>query len=116
MRADAAKGTVMAATFGELYRDFEDAFRGAPEMIGERQRVYLKLLESVPQSIGSLTAVDIGAGRGEWLKELRQNGWSDLLGVEPDLEMGRDIAEAGIPLRVQDGLKCLKTLADSSAC
>jgi SAM-dependent methyltransferase len=54
----------------EVYRAFEDVFRGPEEFIRERQRVYLEV-------IGSRSPVlDVGCGRGEFLDLLRDAGIS----------------------------------------
>ncbi|MCG5534670.1 methyltransferase domain-containing protein [Ectothiorhodospira mobilis] len=55
------------------YQDFEDHFRGPPQVIRDRLRVYLPHLEGVP--IGPETPLlDLGCGRGDWLSLLAQHG------------------------------------------
>ncbi|MBK1692013.1 class I SAM-dependent methyltransferase [Ectothiorhodospira mobilis] len=55
------------------YQDFEDHFRGPPQVIRDRLRIYLPHLEGVP--IGPETPLlDLGCGRGDWLTLLAQHG------------------------------------------
>lgn len=56
------------ARAGAGYRGFEDLFRGTEEMIRERQRVYLDLVD------GSAPVLDAGCGRGEFLDLLAERG------------------------------------------
>lgn len=50
----------------DVYRGFEDAFRGTEAEIGERQRAYLPLLAA--------PLLDVGCGRGELLELLAERG------------------------------------------
>src|SRR5690606_36316935 len=42
----------MTQSFDTLYRAFEDKFRGSPDLIKERLRVYLPLLQQLPADVG----------------------------------------------------------------
>lgn len=53
-----------------LYVALEDRFRGAPALIEDRQRAYLPHLEEVVDAEHPL--LDLGSGRGEWLKILTE--------------------------------------------
>jgi glycosyltransferase involved in cell wall biosynthesis/SAM-dependent methyltransferase len=93
---------------GDAYRTFEDTFRGAEEMIRERQRVYLKL-------IGERSPVlDFGCGRGEFLDLLSE---TDVvaLGVDSDAGMVRRCHDKGYAEVVEaDGIEYLAGLEDAS--
>ena len=60
--------------------DFADLFRGSEDFIADRQRVYLPFFRD------RATVVDLGAGRGEMLELLRQEGMQ-AVGVELDAAM-----------------------------
>ena len=62
--------------FEEMYRAFEDRFRGSEELIRGRLSLYLPLIELIATNTGEARkALDIGCGRGEWLTLLKENGW-----------------------------------------
>jgi glycosyltransferase involved in cell wall biosynthesis/SAM-dependent methyltransferase len=95
-------------TGGEVYRSFEDVFRGSEELIRERQRVFLSLLS------GHAPVLDLGCGRGEFLDLLRDRGIR-CLGVDSDPGMVRRCREKGHDEVVEaDGLDFLEGLEDGS--
>ncbi len=55
-----------------LYVALEDRFRGDPEVIAERQTVYLPLIEDLADQ--DHPVLDLGCGRGEWIKLLSAKG------------------------------------------
>ncbi|MCG5495835.1 class I SAM-dependent methyltransferase [Ectothiorhodospira variabilis] len=57
------------------YQAFEDAFRGPPEVIRERLRVYLPYIVNAPVQPTS-PLLDLGCGRGDWLSLLAETGIS----------------------------------------
>src|SRR5262249_55887862 len=59
-----------------LYADFEDRFRGAPELIRERAEVYLPIFRAAGAGGQDRPILDLGCGRGELLEVLRKNGMS----------------------------------------
>lgn len=70
------------------YRGFEDLFRGSEEMIRDRQRVYLDLID-IREPV-----LDAGCGRGEFLDLLAERGIPSR-GVDLDAEMVRRCREKG---------------------
>ena len=56
-----------------FYRTFEDKFRGSRMLIKSRLRVYLPFVEPLKDINTDTTALDLGCGRGEFLK-----GFSDI--------------------------------------
>lgn len=58
----------------DWYQDFEEQFRGPPEVIRERLSVYLPYLATAPLS-AQTPLLDLGCGRGDWLELLRDQGY-----------------------------------------
>lgn len=70
--------------FDEEYKIFEDRFRGSEAAIQQRLSVYLPLLGGIATTAqADRKALDIGSGRGEWLRLLTEHGWN-AIGVEPN--------------------------------
>lgn len=100
--------------FESVYRSFEDRFRGSSEVIRERQRVYLPLIEAVAASApAGRRALDIGCGRGEWLGLIARHGWTGI-GVDSNQSMLSPEAPAGVVFVHGDGLDYLRSCADRS--
>lgn len=57
----------------ELYKSFEDKFRGAESSIKERLTVYLPFIKPLFELYPQEKALDIGCGRGEWLALLAEH-------------------------------------------
>ncbi len=92
----------------EAYRAFEDVFRGAEDMIRERMRRYLAIID------GRRPVLDIGCGRGELLDVLRDAGLS-YAGVDTDEGMVARCREKGhTDVAHGDGIEYLDRLADAS--
>jgi len=77
-----------------------DRFRGAPELITDRLRVYLPIVQSAGLSG---PALDLGCGRGEWLDLLRAAG-IEAVGVEQNRLLIAECERKG--LRVIEGDLC----------
>lgn len=89
-----------------FYIEFEDNFRGARDDIKNRlKRAYLSYLTPY---IGDLTAraVDVGAGRGEWLALMQEQGIS-AVGVDLDKNMVDACLQRGLNARVEDAVHYL---------
>jgi glycosyltransferase involved in cell wall biosynthesis/SAM-dependent methyltransferase len=82
-RASAGRGN------GNGYRRFEDMFRGPEQMIQERQRVYVGLVED------HQPVLDAGCGRGEFLELLAERG-IEARGVDLDPTMVARCREQGL--------------------
>jgi len=91
----------------DLYRGFEDVFRGPETLIAERQRRYVELLrERAP-------VIDIGCGRGELLDLLREAG-IEARGIDLDAGMVAHSREKGHDVEQAEALDYLEGLDDGS--
>lgn len=97
----------------ELYLAFEEKFRGSTESIGARQDFYIdKYLKDKAFEAGSI-AVDLGCGRGEWLRKLEELGM-DAIGVDVNVAMVKECEENGLKAREKDAISFLQELEDDS--
>ncbi|MEO8892439.1 MAG: sulfotransferase domain-containing protein [Coleofasciculaceae cyanobacterium] len=58
-----------------FYVAFEDRFRGSREDILNRLKIYLPIIEQAHVATKESSLLDIGCGRGEWLKLLKESGY-----------------------------------------
>jgi 2-polyprenyl-3-methyl-5-hydroxy-6-metoxy-1,4-benzoquinol methylase len=58
-----------------LYLAFENQFRGSREVVRERLKVYLPLLDQAAVGGRTMPILDLGCGRGEWLELLHDEGF-----------------------------------------
>jgi SAM-dependent methyltransferase len=89
---------------GELYRGFEDVFRGSEQEIRDRQRAYLPVLGGHPP------VLDVGCGRGELL-ELLHDAEVPARGVDLDEGMVRHCQDKGLDVRDGDALAAVTDVA-----
>jgi O-antigen chain-terminating methyltransferase len=89
------------------YVGFEDQFRGSPDAIRAR------LLEYVTLFTGASDVLDVGCGRGEFLKLLQENGISSR-GIDLNEAMVDVCRDQGLDARVADVLSYLRSLPDAS--
>jgi O-antigen chain-terminating methyltransferase len=95
-----------------LYTSLELVLRGAEELIQERQRQYLPILQ-IPERNQSLPILDIGCGRGEFLTLLRECG-TRVIGVDLQATDIDRLREKGYDVYHGDGVGYLETLPDAS--
>lgn len=100
----------MTRPLDELYAAFEDQFRGDPEEIKERLRVYLPILRGAGVTSGVL---DVGCGRGEWLQLLRAEK-IEASGIDHNRVFIDRCREAGLNVERADTLEHLLKLPDNS--
>ncbi|WGK55940.1 class I SAM-dependent methyltransferase [Pantoea sp. SS70] len=96
-----------------FYRKFEDKHRGSTDEIRQRLLVYLPLMTSLHEFYPDSVVADIGCGRGEWLKLLRDN---EIQGIGVDLDEGM-LAVArkdGLNIEQDDCINFLKRQTDDS--
>ncbi|BCG89486.1 hypothetical protein MesoLj113c_55960 [Mesorhizobium sp. 113-3-9] len=105
----------MKKTFDDLYKAFEDRFRGSRELVKDRLKIYQPLLAQVPrQAEGPTLAIDLGCGRGEWLEILAEAGF-DATGVDLNGGMAQEAVERGLNIELHDAVEYLKRQPDCSA-
>ena len=69
-----------------LYLEFENQFRGTPELIKERISFYIPYLEGAHAGTKEAPVLDLGCGRGEWLALLKEKGY-EARGVDSNCAM-----------------------------
>lgn len=90
------------------YADFEQRFRGDTEKTGEKLKKY------IPRFADTDRILDIGCGRGEFLKLLKDEG-KQALGIDISDSMMKQAREAGIDtVKNTDALKFLRDSKDGS--
>jgi 2-polyprenyl-3-methyl-5-hydroxy-6-metoxy-1,4-benzoquinol methylase len=95
------------ADHGLDYLMLELKYRGAPELIKERQAIYL------PEFAGRRAVLDIGCGRGEFVELLRENG-VNARGIDLDPDAVVYCQERGLPVTETDATVYLRSLEDGA--
>ncbi|WP_245469751.1 class I SAM-dependent methyltransferase [Mesorhizobium sp. M2C.T.Ca.TU.002.02.1.1] len=104
----------MKKSFDDLYKAFEDRFRGSREHVKERLQIYQPLLAQVPRKAeGPTLAIDLGCGRGEWLEVLAEAGL-EATGVDTNARMAQEATDNGLKIELQDALEHLVGRPDDS--
>lgn len=106
-----ADRAVAAAIDDSLYVTLEDQFRGERDVVKERQANYLAHLGSSVTSENPL--VDLGCGRGEWLRLLADQG-IPAYGVDGNEVCIAECREAGLTAIREDLLDHLGGLSEAS--
>lgn len=83
------------------YADFEDVFRGSEDFIEGRLKPYLQLVQD------HQPVVDIGCGRGEFVRLLQKND-IEVKGVDNDESMVQRAQAQGLNVELADGLSALR--------
>jgi len=93
--------------FDMFYKKFEDAFRGKEEIIKERIAEHVPLFTNLPDSLIKKPVIDIGCGRGEFLKLMKENGIK-AVGIDMNEDMVNRVREFGLEAIHTDALSYLK--------
>lgn len=96
----------------DFYQTLETCFRGNPDDIKERLRIYLEYIPAEKRRDG-LTVLDIGSGRGEWLELLAAEGIA-ARGVDLNPINGDVCRNRGLNVTTGDALEFLAALPDAS--
>ncbi len=96
-----------------FYHRLENRYRGAPEEISNRLRIYLPDVEAASIRTNGKPAMDIGCGRGEWLGLLRKAGIS-AFGVDTNPVQIEEARRDGLDVRLGDALAFLAQAEDNS--
>lgn len=88
------------------YAEFEMTFRGSEEAVTSRLKVYLDMLPKV-NGPNTSRALDLGCGRGEWLRLLTTEGY-DALGIDVNSDMVGRCLEFGLSAIKSDALSYLE--------
>ncbi len=86
------------------YEAFEDAFRGPAALIAERLRPYLADLADLKG--GTLPVADLGSGRGEWLRILRE-AEIPAVGFDTNERFVDEARADGLDARIGDAVELL---------
>jgi SAM-dependent methyltransferase len=107
--ASAATGASGASTRLDSYKyvAFEDQYRGSESTIREKQNGFLPLFK------GASDVLDVGCGRGEFLRLLREHGIT-ARGVELNDEMAALCRDDGLQVHTGDALSYVASLSDGS--
>lgn len=94
------------------YEEFESLFRGNYKEITNRMKVYLDLIPKVKNGL-ALTALDLGCGRGEWLRLITSQGYS-ITGVDMRLDAVTHCNDNGLSAIKSEALTYLLNEPDKS--
>jgi SAM-dependent methyltransferase len=96
-----------------FYHRLENRYRGAPEEIAKRLKVYLPDVEAAWLRTGKKPAMDIGCGRGEWLALMSESG-IEAFGIDTNAVQIEEAKDRGFDVRVGDALQALSDMEDNS--
>ncbi|HEY8207161.1 MAG TPA: class I SAM-dependent methyltransferase [Myxococcaceae bacterium] len=111
--ASAAVTSASRVVADQLYADFEDQFRGAPELIRERAEVYLPIFRAAGAGGKDRPILDLGCGRGELLEVLRKSGMS-ARGADTSTAFVKRCRDLGLEVEHEDALSVLRRLPESA--
>ncbi len=100
-------------SFDALYVAFEDRFRGSREVVFNRLKVYLPLMEKANIGTVECPILDIGCGRGEWLQLLSEYSYT-ARGIDINNIMVEQCRTRGFEVSEGDGISYLQSLPNAS--
>ncbi len=103
----------LARRIDEYYVTFEEAHRGSESSVRQRLEAYLEHLAMLPADALAKPMLDLGCGRGEWLRLLAENGFS-AVGIDLNPLMVEHCCNNGLDARHVDALAWLAAQPDES--
>ena len=97
----------------DFYRAFEDRFRGSQELIFGRLEAYVPFLRALRAERDAPRGLDLGCGRGEWLRLLEREGF-DALGIDLDDGMLQAARDQGLSVENKDAVAALTACPDAA--
>ena len=97
----------------DFYHRLENRYRGSPEEIAHRLRIYLPDVEAAVLRTGNKPVMDIGCGRGEWLGLLSEVGIK-AFGVDTNTVQLDEARRQGRDVRHGDAVAFLADTEDAS--
>ncbi|MDI9219888.1 methyltransferase domain-containing protein [Pantoea sp. EA-12] len=94
----------------DFYRKFEDKYRGSAELISKRLDYYNQFIQEVLKINPNARALDIGCGRGEWLRKLSENNVKNLVGIDLNKNMLTACADINAEIICGDALVYISEL------
>lgn len=110
---DSAGRGALAERIDAYYLAFEEANRGSEWAITDGLRHYLQDVVSLPDALLNKPMLDLGCGRGEWLRLLNDQGFL-AVGVDLNPDMVARARALGIEVHCTDALTHLVGLPDAS--
>lgn len=98
----------------EFYHDFEEKFRGSQDVIRERLRVYVPIIQSYLKDWPKAYCIDVGSGRGEWLDILKENGVENYIGIDLNEKQNLLCEGRGHKVLKKDCIEYLSSLSENS--
>jgi 2-polyprenyl-3-methyl-5-hydroxy-6-metoxy-1,4-benzoquinol methylase len=111
---DRSGAPVEVNSMAGLYMAFEEAFRGSQEEITERVGKYLPDLQQAGLQPDADIVIDIGCGRGEWLRVLAQAGYR-ARGCDSNEIMAGECQERGLDVVHKEAVEFLGGIPENSA-
>ena len=96
-----------------MYMSFEDRFRGTRVEIERKLRVYLPNIHKLEAKKEEFSLLDVGCGRGEWLKLLREEGYR-ARGIDINRAALQQCRELGLDVTESDVIEYLRGLERGS--
>ena len=112
--AGAGRTASAAAELDGFYMVFEDRFRGTSQEVSQRLAEYLPLVDDcLAQVEGEGIVIDLGCGRGDWLKLLIERG-VQARGIDSNTGFVGQCEKSGLDVVEQDALAYLASLPEES--
>ena len=97
----------------QFYVDFENRFRGTKEDIFRKQSAYLPYLQKNGLNFKKNPVLDLGCGRGEWLKALKNINIA-AKGIDQNKIMIEECLDSGLDVVEHDVIEYINLLAPES--